>query len=119
MNRVHTYQIGQNLVIELVGEPNGAALAHIEDIVSSQEERDVIFDLSQTKYIDSTVLSLLVRQKLALGEGMRLVVPVSHVRRVLELTELLGHFNAKNTIEAAVAGIAEDEITIPITGPET
>ena len=49
----------------------------------------IVLDLSDTQYIDSTVLTVLVRQRIARGKNLRVVLPLQHrLRRIFEITSL-------------------------------
>ena len=63
-----------------------------------------MLDFSDTVYIDSTVLSVLIRQKRRAGAHLRIVVPpASRLRRIFEVTGLLARLDIKASIEEARA----------------
>jgi anti-sigma B factor antagonist len=62
-----------------------AAIAQTPDTVGLP----VIVDFTECRYIDSTVLTVLVRASKTFGDRLRLVIPAhSHVRRIFKITNL-------------------------------
>jgi anti-anti-sigma factor len=59
------------------------------DRTQSAAPRSVAVDFTECRYIDSTVLTVLVRASKTLGDALRIVVPRdSHIRRILTITNL-------------------------------
>ena len=51
--------------------------------------RPVAVDFSECRYIDSTVLTVLIRANKTLGDALRIVIPRdSHIRRIFAITNL-------------------------------
>jgi len=64
----------------------------------------VIVDLTQCRYIDSTVLTVFVRANKSLGGALRIVIPtVSHLRRIFVITGLDNVMRIENDVESAGA----------------
>ena len=91
MGQLRSYQVDQTLVFELHGEHDLSTMPRIEASVveATDGQPRVIFDLSATRYLDSTMLSFLIRRWKVLGDRMAVVVPVlSPVRKVFAVTQL-------------------------------
>ena len=97
-------------VVALPGEYDLANASDVEAavIVASEGDTPVVLDLSATDYIDSSVLSVFVRQRRALGERLRFVVPLeSSVRRIFEITGLQTALDLSASFDEAIAAWAE------------
>ena len=97
-------------VVALRGEYDLANASDVEAavIVASEGDTPVVLDLSATDYIDSSVLSVFVRQRRALGERLRFVVPLEgSVRRIFEITGLQTVFDLSASFDEAIAAWAE------------
>jgi anti-anti-sigma factor len=69
----------------LSSEQLSAALARVRD----GGRRTVIVDFTQCRYIDSSVLTILIRASKSLGDALRIVVPESSkIRRMFAVTNL-------------------------------
>lgn len=78
-------------VVPLAGEFDLAVAEPLESFLAAalDASKPVVIDLGQTVYIDSTVLSLLVRQKKSAGDHLAIVVPKgTKLRRIFEITSL-------------------------------
>ena len=81
-------------LIEIHGQMDGAACAYLRDHITSLAElgvREVIVDLDQVAYLDSTALVALISAQKRLAEhGGRLSLGLSHPQllRILEITGL-------------------------------
>jgi anti-anti-sigma factor len=91
-------------IMPLVGEFDLSNAAEIETLIVAAVKggKPVIVDFSATDYIDSTVLSVLVRQWKRVGRHLRIVVPrASHIRRVFEVTGLVHRLSVSDTLDDA------------------
>jgi anti-anti-sigma factor len=91
MGFLRSYQVNQTLVFELHGEHDLSTMPRIETsvVAATDGQPHVVFDLSEARYLDSTVLSFLIRRWKALGDRMEVVVPpLSPVRKIFTVTQL-------------------------------
>ncbi|MEM7051529.1 MAG: STAS domain-containing protein [Acidobacteriota bacterium] len=80
-------------------------LAQTLDRILSQEEGDVVLDLEQINYIDSTGIGELVGYLGRFGERQRkmvLVRPSERIHKLLELANLLPLFQIYESVDAAL-----------------
>jgi anti-anti-sigma factor len=78
-------------VVPVTGEFDFSNIDWLEALieVALNGAKPVVLDFQGTNYIDSTVLSVLVRQKQRAGDRLRIVVPAaSKLRRIFELSDL-------------------------------
>ena len=85
------------------------------DRTLTQEEGDVLIDLSKINYMDSTGIGELVSYLRRFRHRQRKVIlinPSDHIRRLFEVTRLDREFSTYGTVEEAVAaegsGAADD-----------
>ncbi len=70
----------------------------------------VVIDFRTTRYIDSTILALLVRQKKQEGGRVQIVVPPdAHVRKIFDITGLYVGLSIADSIEAAIVNARVDD----------
>jgi len=71
-------------------------------IAATNGQPRVVFDLSEARYLDSTVLAFLIRRRKALGDRMAVVVPLlSPVRKVFTVTQLDEYLQIVDTLPDA------------------
>jgi anti-anti-sigma factor len=90
-------------VIAVLGEFDLASVSSLEAAVNRALEsgRIPVLDFSQTHYIDSSVLNLIVRKRAGSGGPLRLIVPAEcTVRRIFDVTGLT---STLGVVEAADA----------------
>jgi anti-anti-sigma factor len=100
-----SYETGDNLVCVLSGEHDLSTAAELREAVSSAlgSQPRIVFDLSTARYIDSTILTMLVNQKQLLADRMRVVAPAGGlVRRVLEVSGLIEFLGTEPTLSSAL-----------------
>jgi len=89
-------------VVPVTGEvdlANSSALEARIETALAEGPAVVVVDFSAADYIDSTVLSVLVRQKKHAGEQLRIVVPEeSRLRRIFRLTGLEERLDLKTSL---------------------
>ena len=89
--RLASYRRGGIQVLPLRGEFDLSNEAELEAAIAAACDCSdvIVLDLSDTQYIDSTVLTVLVRQRIARGKNLRVVLPLQHrLRRIFEITSL-------------------------------
>lgn len=98
-------------VISMAGEVNTDEIAPLEKLLNDRlaaEARDFVLDLSQTEFLDSKALEMLLwLQKQAddrLGQ-VRLVQPTDNVQKILQITRLEQHFDRHDSVEAALKSL--------------
>lgn len=71
----------------------------------------VVVDLSQVTFIDSTALGVLVGLQMRLSPGKRLAIVCANAKvlKILELTGLVGTFELFSTFERALAYVRANE----------
>jgi anti-anti-sigma factor len=105
MKDFRSYETGKNLICSLSGEHDLSTAAALQDAISAvlASHPRVVFDLSATRYIDSTILTTLVNQKKLLAERMRVVAPPGGLaRRILEVSGLAELLGTETTLSAAL-----------------
>ena len=98
------YEQDDVCIIPLIGEFDLSNAGEAEALIVAATEggNPVIIDFSATGYIDSSILSVLVRQSKRVGDDLRIVVPrATHIRRVFEVTGLLQRFRISDTLADA------------------
>jgi len=101
---------GQTL--ELTGELDAASAPALRERlaeVATRGEGPLVIDMSALSFIDSTGLSVLINAKRRLtrrGRGLALVCPPGHVRRILEVTQLLDTLDCYESRAEALAAVA-------------
>jgi anti-sigma B factor antagonist len=98
-------------IVRLTGEIDLSNAARLQDQLSVLvEQAQVVIDLSEVTFIDSTGLSALIvghRRAAGAGTGMHLAGATGTVLRLLELTQLDRHFNHHETLESALEAAGE------------
>lgn len=101
-------------VVSLLGEHDLATQAELEDAVAAvlDADADVVVDLSETEFIDSSTIHSLERaRQLAAERGKRVTVQTSTqhaiVERVLELTGALAAWPVYRTRDEAVDALTK------------
>lgn len=84
---------GDELVLRLVGELDLASVSTLRSVLENVagDVRTVVLDLGELTFLDSTGIGLVIRSQRELQDrGGHLVIrsPRSHVRRVLEVTQV-------------------------------
>ena len=93
------------------GEADAAIAPTLRARLHELQEADyaqVVVDLSQVTFVDSTVLGVLVaahRFCRSLGGELRLVVSEPRVRRLFEITGLTGVFVIHRTLQGALSSV--------------
>ncbi len=91
MENVRAYSFNDSLIVELSGEHDMSTIPHVEPAMASasREKGVVVVDLSQATFVDSSVLSMLLRAHKKLGTRMRVVLTSgSRVRHIFEVTQM-------------------------------
>lgn len=87
---VRPYSLGESIVFELCGEHDVSTIPQIEPAIAKAigNEPRVVFDLTECTYLDSSIVSMLLRSYRLLSRRMRIVAPAdSQARRVLSVTQ--------------------------------
>jgi anti-anti-sigma factor len=78
--------------VSVIGELDFSSSHQLDEAIARTPNGtplDVVVDLTQCRYIDSTVLTVLVRASKTFGERLSLVIPAdSHIRRIFAITNL-------------------------------
>jgi anti-sigma B factor antagonist len=103
---VSTGQVGEWVVVTAAGELDMATSPQVEAAVSEvlPGSPRVVIDLSEVTFMDSSALRMLTQAHRALsgsGGQLRVVVATPQVRKVLQLTGLLGVFSIHGTLTEA------------------
>ncbi len=104
---------GAAQLLELTGELDAASAPALRERlaeVATRGKGPLVIDLSELNFIDSTGLSVLINAKRRLsrrGRGFALVCPAGHVRRILEVTQLLDTLDCHASREEALGALAE------------
>jgi anti-anti-sigma factor len=102
----YSYDLDDNVGFEFSGDHDIGTVPTIEPSITAamNGQPRVIFDLSVARYIDSTVLNMLLRKHKVLAERMRVVVPASSsVRRIFAISGLDQYFVMAETVSEAAA----------------
>ena len=96
-----------DVVVRLAGEIDlhnaGEVGSALEEIAGSDPAR-VVVDLGEVEFVDSTALGTLIEARKQLANGrLVLAAPGRHVRRSLEVSGLLEHFDVHDSVDAALA----------------
>jgi anti-anti-sigma factor len=101
-------------IVSLLGEHDLATQAELEDAVAAvlDADADVVVDLSETEFIDSSTIHSLERaRQLAAERGKRVAVQTSTqhtiVERVLELTGAIAAWPVYRTRDEAVEALTK------------
>jgi anti-sigma B factor antagonist len=99
--------------MELLGELDAASAPALRERLAEVATRGsgpLVIDLSGLDFIDSTGLSVLLNGKRRLsrkGRGFAIVCPPGHVRRILEVTQLLDTLGCHKSTAEAFVSLAE------------
>jgi anti-anti-sigma factor len=99
--------------LELVGELDVASAPALRERLAEVAIRGggpLVIDLSDLNFIDSTGLSVLLNAKRRLtrrGRGFAVVCPPGHVRRILEVTQLVEALGCHGSREDALGAVAD------------
>jgi anti-sigma B factor antagonist len=81
------------VVVEVAGEVDMATAPQLGEVLGAQRGVDLVVDLSGVPFLDSSGLSVLVRTRADLsgtGRTLRVTGEQDNVRKILEVTGLLG-----------------------------
>ena len=93
-------------VIHVYGDVDIANSAELEQTIrtSARPGHAIVLDFSECRYVDSSVITVLVRARKQFGPLLRLVIsPTGAVRRVIEICGLDAVFPISETLEHASA----------------
>jgi anti-sigma B factor antagonist len=99
--------------LELSGELDAASAPALRERMAEVATRGagpLVVDLTALNFIDSTGLSVLLNGKRRLtrrGRGFAIVCPPGHVRRILEVTQLLDTLGCHDSPEAALGAMTD------------
>jgi anti-anti-sigma factor len=92
-------------VVRVRGELDYSSSDRLGSAIEGTQQADaqpVVVDLSECRYIDSTVLTVLIRASKTLGDTLRIVVPLdSHIRRIFAITNLDRMLNLDEKFEGS------------------
>jgi anti-sigma B factor antagonist len=92
------------LVVRLAGELDlynvGEVSVALAQAAEQAPERLVV-DLGEVDFLDSTALAALVEARRGLATQLLLAAPRPDVRRALEVSGLAGHFDVRDSVDAA------------------
>lgn len=97
-------------LVRVEGEIDLASSTKFEGALGAEPGKDVIVDLSDVKFMDSTGVRSMVSANEAHSKAKRrfvLVFDDGPVQRILELTGLLQRFETYSTVEAATAALEQ------------
>lgn len=100
------WQIGDVDVIEVGGDLDAFSspnLATAIDRCSRFVSRSLVVSLEFCEYCDASGISVLVRAKTRLGDGLRIVVPLENrIRRVFRITRLEESLSLDKSLQSAL-----------------
>lgn len=92
------------VVVRVLGELDYSSSSQLEaalEQTQSSGEREVVVDFTDCRYIDSTVLTVLVRASKKAGDSLRVVIPLgAHIRRIFAITNLDRMIRIDETLDA-------------------
>ncbi len=94
---------GKLRVFSLTGELDLANAPALEDAIGAADDgtRTIVLDFSETAYLDTSILAILVRKRRTLGERLQIVVPAgARVRRVFDVTDLARQLGVLESLAA-------------------
>ncbi|MBO3083425.1 anti-sigma factor antagonist [Cellulomonas sp. zg-ZUI188] len=106
--RVTTRDVGAQTVVEVAGEIDVSTADVLRDRLTELLDRDrtdLVIDLREVRFMDSTGLGLLVGtlKKVRLAGGrLQLVIDSERLLKVFRITALLQVFTVHETVEAAL-----------------
>lgn len=101
---------GQHAVIAVRGEIDAATAPQLRQLINevvSGGEAELVIDLQEVQFLDSSALSVLVgglRQLQAAGGTLSLVCTEPRILQVFQITNLEEVFTIYDSLEAATAG---------------
>jgi len=102
---------GHVTILKLQGEVTGDELSPVRDLLDIQLQEhgcDLVFDLTETEFVDSKGLELLLWAQEQANENLgqvRLVGANEVVQQVLHMTRLAGRFEAHPDLEEAMVSL--------------
>ncbi len=106
---MRSYSRGGALVFELCGEHDVSTIPQIEPAIANAiaDEPRIVFDLTECTYLDSSIVSMLLRSYKLLSKRMRIVAPASsQARRVLGVTQFDKYVKVFPDVNEALADAA-------------
>lgn len=106
--RVTSRDVGARTVVEVAGEIDVSSADALRDELSrvlERERTDLVIDLREVQFMDSTGLGVLVgtlKKVRIQGGTLQLVIDNERLLKVLRLTALLQVFTVRDTLEAAL-----------------
>jgi anti-anti-sigma factor len=94
-------------IVRIVGDLDCSNVSLLEDALErAAQVRPLVIDLTGCSYLDSSVLSALIRTHNARTQALRVVLPEDHrMRRVFAITNLDATLSVVPDIEAAIRSI--------------
>lgn len=108
--KVTSRDVGDQTVVDVVGEIDVSTADVLRERLLDLLERDrtdLVVDLRQVSFMDSTGLGVLVgtlKKVRMLGGRLQLVIDSERLLKVLRITALLQVFTVHETVEQALAG---------------
>jgi anti-anti-sigma factor len=105
VENVRSYSFNDSMIVELSGEHDMSTMPNIEPTMAAAclAANLVVVDLSRATFIDSSVLSMLLRAHKRLGERLRVVVATgSRVHRIFEITQMDRYIALSETMDRAL-----------------
>lgn len=94
LGRFEWEQSGEKRLLRVLGEVDLSNARHVLQVLEGLENRDLVVDLTEVEFMDSTGLGILVElESKTSGEVKLMVMARSQVDRLLELTGLKSHFD--------------------------
>jgi anti-anti-sigma factor len=85
---------------------------HLTEVTTAG--RATVFDFSDTGYLDSSALAVLIRRKKALGASVAFAVPEqSKVRLIFDVSGLLEALSIANSVDEAVKNLSDPRLGTP------
>ncbi|MGH7755381.1 MAG: STAS domain-containing protein, partial [Vulcanimicrobiaceae bacterium] len=103
---LHFYDEGGARIVPVTGEYDISNASDFERFMVEWTSQSpvVILDFSTTVYIDSTMLSVLMRQRFALRDRLRVVVPkTARVRKLFDITGLGSVLMVRESLDDALS----------------
>lgn len=107
--RVTSRDVGTRTVVEVDGEVDVSTADALRECVHDlldRERTDLVVDLGNVTFMDSTGLGVLVgslKKVRLLGGRMQLVITTERVRQLFRITALLPVFTVHDTLDDALA----------------
>jgi anti-anti-sigma factor len=104
---------GETAVISLLGEHDSATAREVRNVIACalKQGTDLVVDLSETEFIDSTIIHVLFESKqLAQEHGLRVSLQLpadARVRRALEITGMLDVLPVYGTRAEAIEAVTQ------------